>query len=103
MQITDVMRSAIDEERAKANSHLATANRLRNELQSALREAATYRHLLGGAEAKLDRMVMKLERIIALTDTGSDDFRDAFDPKRVGEIPSGWRVVEKIRETILGV
>ena len=103
MQITDEMRAAIDEERAKANSHLATANRLRDELESARREATTYRHLLGGAQAKCDILTTRLTRIISLTDTGSDVFKREFDPERVGEIPSGWRVVEKIRETILGV
>ena len=52
---------------------------------------------------EIERLTTKLTRIIALTDTGSNEYRDAFDPERVGERPSGWRVVEKIRETILGV
>ena len=55
------------------------------------------------AMAEIERLTAKLTQITVLTDTGSNEYRDAFDPERVGERPSGWRVVEKIRETILGV
>ena len=98
MQITAEMRAAIDEERAKTNQWMATANRLRDELEAAQRDAATYCHLFGGAQAKCDTLTARIMKVIALTDTGSDTFKAEFDL-----IPSGWRVVEKIRETILGV
>ena len=54
---------------------------------------------------------LELERRIALalalTDTGSEEFRKAFPPRSAGEslnpreMVSGWRVVEKIREALL--
>lgn len=54
-----------------------------------------------GAEARLSKAA-------ALTDTGSAEFRQAFPPKSAGEalapreMVPGWRVVEKIRETLIG-
>ena len=49
----------------------------------------------------------KIARALALTDTGSKEFREAFPPRSAGEglnpleIVPGWRVVERIREAIL--
>lgn len=50
----------------------------------------------------------KLVRALALTDTGSREFLEAFPPRSAGErtspqdVVAGWRVVEKIREVLLG-
>lgn len=42
-----------------------------------------------------------LHNIAALGDTGSDLHRLNFDPDGIGEIPTGWRVAEKMREIAL--
>ncbi len=57
--------------------------------------------------ALLEEANSKLTVALALTDTGSTEFRNAFPPKSSGEalypraVVPGWRVVEKIRELLL--
>ena len=66
---------------------------------------------LQGAEALLadgERDQARLTLVLALTDTGSDVFREAFpvapvcwsDHERANV--AGWRVVDKIRQVLLG-
>ncbi len=62
---------------------------------------------LQGAEAVWTDLEAKLAKALAMTDTGSTEFRKAFPPRSAGEavtpreIIAGWRVVEKIREMLL--
>ena len=51
--------------------------------------------------ARANRLLWAIEYALALTNTGSEQFRTAFDPDGVGEIPAGWRVVEKVRSCLL--
>lgn len=63
---------------------------------------------LQGAEILMEESNAKLAKVAAMTDTGSEEFRKAFPPKSAGEaiepreLVPGWRVVEKIREILLG-
>jgi hypothetical protein len=56
----------------------------------------------------LRRYFTPAAKALALTDTGSQEFSKAFPPRSAGEainpreIVPGWRVVEKIREVLLG-
>jgi hypothetical protein len=62
---------------------------------------------LQGTELMMADLEAKLAKALALTDTGSTEFRQAFPPRSAGEaitpreIIAGWRVVEKIREILL--
>lgn len=61
-------------------------------------------------EKSLEKADAQLTKALALTDTGSDEFRKAFPPRNAAEGQCqeihqesvlGWRVVEKIREILL--
>lgn len=80
------------------------------------RHFSDFCHLLysvSGAETKdsriaeLESEVRQLKRNIAqacqLSDTGSLLHKATFDLYGIEEIPTGWRVVEKMRETLLAV
>lgn len=62
---------------------------------------------LEGLDVMLREAEGRLDMAVALTDTGSDEFRKAFPPRAAGDMVSprevvpGWRVVEKIREALL--
>ena len=62
---------------------------------------------LEGAEQIIAELEDKIVKALAMTDTGSEDFRYNFPPKSAGEslnprdIVPGWRVVERIRELLL--
>lgn len=44
----------------------------------------------------------KIHMVLALTDTGSEEFKKAFPPTSYdGILPPGWRVMGKIREILL--
>ncbi len=51
------------------------------------------------------KRMRQLEEAIAaallLSDTGSEVHKEAFDPNGVGERQTGWRVAEKMRETLM--
>ena len=58
--------------------------------------------------AELARLRARLAAALALTDTGSPEFREAFPPTSAGaalaprEHVPGWRVVDAIRSALLG-
>jgi hypothetical protein len=54
-------------------------------------------HLRNAVIPKLEQAIRDA---IELADTGSEKHRAVFDPYGVGEIPAGWRVVEKMREVL---
>lgn len=60
-----------------------------------------------GLKRELQKADETLTVALALTDTGSTEFRKAFPPQSAGEslnpreMVPGWRVVEKIREVLL--
>lgn len=76
----------------------------RQQLRALCESHERLRAELQGAEILLEQS----QKALALTDTGSDEFRKAFPPKCAGdsyfprESVPGWRVVEKIREVLLG-
>ncbi len=64
--------------------------------------------LRGDAEREIAALKARLDKALALTDTGSAEFREAFPPDLQRDIDQpretvpGYRVVEKIREVLLG-
>ena len=64
--------------------------------------------ILGEPEPETLRLRARLAAALALTDTGSPEFREAFPPGSAGaalaprEHVPGWRVVDAIRSALLG-
>lgn len=60
--------------------------------------------LLQDVGAEVERLQSRLAAALALTDTGSPEFRAAFVPPLPAETfdPAlGWRVVERVREALI--
>lgn len=57
--------------------------------------------LLDEVDPEILRLQERIRLALALTDTGSPEFMEAFNP-RPDKYISGWRIVEKIREVLLG-
>ena len=51
--------------------------------------------------AEIERLKQAIREAIEISDTGSERHRAAFDPHGAGEVPAGWRVAEKMRETLV--
>jgi hypothetical protein len=64
--------------------------------------------LLKDDNAEVLRLRDRLDKVLALTDTGSAEFLAAFPPDSQRDVNEpretvpGWRVVEKLREVLLG-
>lgn len=98
-KVEDFYANAHDWGEAAINALCESHERLRMELQGA--EA-----LLAEDAAEIARLKARLALALALTDTGSAEFRAAFAPLNGSEagwmsLP-GWRVVEKVRSVLLG-
>ena len=74
---------------------------VRVERDAALQRADYFAEACLSQKAEIERLRQAVREAIELSDTGSDRHRAAFDPHGAGEIPAGWRVVEKIRETLI--
>ena len=61
-----------------------------------------------GLKRELEKADARIKAALALTDTGSDAFRATFPARSAGDVYDrrkvvpGWRVVEKIREVLMG-
>ena len=57
---------------------------------------------LEGAQKLLAESEAKIKMALALTDTGSAEFVEAFPFYHLGSGAAGWRIVERIRAVLLG-
>lgn len=81
---------------------------MNREVQSIIDNANRDCRTVGSGQIrKLIHHIIGLEKTMAkvaeLADTGTAIHKVIFDPYAVGEIPTGWRVAEKMREHLLAV
>ena len=65
--------------------------------------SSTIRDCIKGMRATIDELSAALNSIAQMEDTGSALHKALFVPDKTGEVPSGWRVAEAMRERALEV